>query len=210
MTTLTADEMWRVKAELFDNVLGFGAEPYIGVRAIYDVIQQNVTSSSVPPTTSATAVTTAGPNVLTLASVNGLVASSRVVLDVDNAREVVTVRAVSGSTISVVCTKTHSGTYPVEVESALTIVRGILADLEALDQQERITIPNGGVKRVDEHCAHGREVGASDGAGQRDVDQELEGHGRRAAGEAAPLGHGKPCQRARRSDSACGRPPCAA
>lgn len=87
---------------------------------------------------------------LTLASVNGLVASSRVVLDVDNAREVVTVRAVSGSTISVVCTKTHSGTYPVEVESALTIVRGILADLEALDQQERITIPNGGVKRVDE------------------------------------------------------------
>lgn len=150
MTTLTADEMWRVKAELFDNVLGFGAEPYIGVRAIYDVIQQNVTSSSVPPTTSATAVTTAGPNVLTLASVNGLVASSRVVLDVDNAREVVTVRAVSGSTISVVCTKTHSGTYPVEVESALTIVRGILADLEALDQQERITIPNGGVKRVDE------------------------------------------------------------
>ena len=150
MSTLTYDEMWRIKAELFDNVLGFGAEPYIGVRAIYDVIQQNVTSSSVTPTTSATSVSSAGPTVLTLASVTGLAASSRVVLDVDAAREVVTVRAIAGSTVSVVCTKTHSGTYPVEVESALTIVRGLLADLETLDQQERITIPNGGVKRVDE------------------------------------------------------------
>jgi hypothetical protein len=150
VSTLTDDEMWRIKAELFDNVLGFGAEPYIGVRAIYNVIQQNVTSSSVSPTTSTTAVTSAGPVVLTLASVTGLAASSRIVLDVDNAREVVTVRAVTGSTISVVVTKTHSGTYPVEVESGLTIVRGLLADLETLDQQERITIPNGGVKRVDE------------------------------------------------------------
>jgi len=161
MTTLGADEMARIKAEIFDNVLSIGAVPWLDVRAIYDVIQANVASSSVAPTTSATAVSAAGPTVLTLASVTGLASGSRVVLDVDTSREVVTVRAVTGSTISVVCAKTHSGTYPVEVESALTIVRGILADLEAIDQQERIAIPQAGVKRVDEIEFFGRSEGGS-------------------------------------------------
>lgn len=161
MTTLTTDEMARVKAEIFDNVLSIGAVPWLDVRAIYDVIQANVESSSVAPTTSTTAVTAAGPTTLTLASVTGLASGSRVVLDVDAAREVVTVRAVSGLTVSVVCTKTHSGTYPVEVESALTIVRGILADLESIDQQERIAIPQAGVKRVDEIEFFGRAEGGS-------------------------------------------------
>jgi hypothetical protein len=99
--------------------------------------------------------------VLTLASVAGLSSGSRVVLDVDTSREVVTVRAVTGSTVSVVCAKTHAGTYPVEVESALTIVRGILADLEAIDQQERVAIPQAGVKRVDEIEFFGRAEGGS-------------------------------------------------
>ena len=160
MTTLSADEMARIKAEIFDNVLSIGAVPWIDVRAIYDVIQANVSSSSVAPTTSATAVSAAGPTTLTLASVTGLSSGSRVVLDVDTSREVVTVRAVSGSTVSVVCAKTHSGTYPVEVESALTIVRGILADLEAIDQQERTAIPQAGVKRVDEIEFFGRAEGS--------------------------------------------------
>ena len=150
MSTLTTAEMWRIRAELFDNVLNMSAVPWIDVRSIYDVIQANVSSSSTPPTSSSTAVTSAGPTVLTLASVTGLDVASRIVLDVDAAREVVTVRAISGLTVSVVCTKTHSGTYPVEIESALTIVRGTLADLEAIDQQERIAIPQAGVKRVDE------------------------------------------------------------
>lgn len=150
MATLTTDEMARVRAELFDNVLGVGAVPWIDVRSIYDVIRDNVSSSSTAATHSPTAVSTAGPTTLTLASVTGLASGTRVVLDVDASREVVTVRAVSGSTVSVICAKTHSGTYPVEVESALTIVRGLLADLEALDQQERLMVPQAGVKIVDE------------------------------------------------------------
>ena len=159
MSTLTTAEMWRIRAELFDNVLNMSAVPWIDVRSIYDVIQANVSSSSTPPTSSSTAVTSAGPTVLTLASVTGLDVASRIVLDVDAAREVVTVRAISGLTVSVVCTKTHSGTYPVEIESALTIVRGTLADLEAIDQQERIAIPQAGVKRVDEIEFFGRTEG---------------------------------------------------
>ena len=161
MATLTDDEMARIKAELFSNVLDLGAVPYISVLAIYSLIRDNVSSSAVAPTTSTTAVTAAGPSVLTLASVTGLASGSRVVLDVDASREVVTVRAVAGLTISVVCAKTHSGTYPVEVESALTIVRGLMADLEAIDQQERIAIPQAGVKRVDEIEFFGRAEGGS-------------------------------------------------
>lgn len=161
MATLTDGEMSRIRAEIFDNVLSVGAIPWIDVRSIYDVIEANVVSSSVTPTTSTTAVTSPGAVVLTLASVVGLSSGSRVVLDVDAAREVVTVRAVSGSTISVVATKTHAGTYPVEVESALTIVRGVLADLEAIDLQERLAIPQAGVKRVDEIEFFGAAEGGS-------------------------------------------------
>lgn len=159
MATLTTDEMARIKAELFDNVLAIGAVPWIDVRAIYDIIQANVTSSSVSPTTSSTTVSTPGPVVLTLASVAELSSGNRLVLDVDAGREVVTVRAVSGNTVSVLCSKTHSGTYPVEVESPLTIVRGLIADLETVDQQERLVIPQAGIAQVDEIKFFGRSEG---------------------------------------------------
>lgn len=150
MATLTDDEMARVRRECLDVLLSYGAIPYFRIRPVYDLIRDTVVSSSVAPTTSATAVTATGPTTLTLASVSGLASNSRVVLDVDSVREVVTVRAVVGSTISVVCRRLHSGTYPVEVESPLTIVRGLLADLAALDDQEQDATASAGLKRVDE------------------------------------------------------------
>lgn len=151
MATLTADEMARVRAECLDNVLSLGAEPYLSVRAIYDVIRQNVESSSVAATTSSTAVTAAGPTTLTLASASGLVAGYKVQLDVDGQRETCTIRSVSGSTISVVCRKTHSGTYPVEIESALTLVRGVLSDLASLEQVTTLdSLTSLGLRKVDE------------------------------------------------------------
>jgi hypothetical protein len=148
--TLTEIELDRIKFEAMDNVLGLGAVPYASIRNVYGIIQDNVQSSSVDPTTSSTAVTAAGAVTLTLASATGITAGTRVVLDVDDAREVVTVRNVAGSVISVVCAKTHAGTYPVEIESALTIVRGLLADLETLSQRERTLYTSAGVKSVDE------------------------------------------------------------
>lgn len=160
MTTLNDDELARIKREVLDHVLAVGAEPYIGVRSIYSVIQDYVLSSSVAATTSATAVTAAGPTLLTLASVTGLASSSRVQLDVDGSRETVTVRAVIGSTVSVICGKTHSGTYPVEVESPLTIVRGLLADLASLEQRYQPGAwDSAGLKRVDEVEFFGRADG---------------------------------------------------
>lgn len=164
--TLETIEMDRVKAEALDNVLGYGAVPYASIRAVYDIIRDNVQSSSTDPTSSSTTVSAAGPTSLTLASATGISAGTRLVLDVDDAREVVTVRSVSGSVISVVCTKTHSGTYPVEIESALTIVRGLLADLETLSQRARLLYQSAGVKSVDGEIEF---FGRSDGGGPLDT-----------------------------------------
>lgn len=149
-TTLTDDELARIKAELLDNVLSLGAEPYVSIRAIYDVIRDNVVSSSVSPTTSSTAVSAAGPTTITLASATGYAAGQRIVLDVDGSREVVTLRSLSGAVASVICRKTHSGTYPVEVESALTIVRGLLSELEVVRDQIADARASAGLRRVDE------------------------------------------------------------
>jgi hypothetical protein len=150
MATLSEDEIGRIKAEVLDNVLDIGAIPYVSIRAIYDIIRQHVVSSTIAPTTSSTAVTAPGAALLVLASLTGLASSSRVVLDVDGAREVVTVRALTGGGISVVCRRLHSGTYPVEVESPLTIVRGLLSDLASLDDQEQDATASAGLRAVDE------------------------------------------------------------
>lgn len=151
MSTLTTAELMRIRAELFDNVLDLGAVPMIDIHAIYtSVIQPNLSSSSTAATSSTTTVSAAGPSVLTLADVTGISAGTRLVIDVDGSREVCTVRAVTGSTVSVICQQTHSGTYPVEIESGLTIVRGVLADLEAVDQRQRVSVSSAGVKKVDE------------------------------------------------------------
>jgi hypothetical protein len=151
MATLTDDEMARLRVELGAHVLANDATPLVGILSIWAVIRDNVVSSTVTPTTSATAVSAAGPVTLTLASATGYVAGQSVQLDVDAERETVTIRSVVGSTISVICRKAHSGTYPVEVESPLTIVRGLLADLRRLEQGDMLAAFDAlGLKRVDE------------------------------------------------------------
>lgn len=161
MATLNADEMNRVRAEIGDTIVGYGALPYFDIRAVYDVVRDNVSSSSVAATSSSTTVSAAGPTTITLASATGFEALQRIVLDVDDARETVTLRSLSGSVASVVCTKTHSGTYPVQVESALTLVRGILSDLVTLEQTIRAQFGSAGIKRVDEVEFFGGAEGSS-------------------------------------------------
>jgi hypothetical protein len=151
MATLTDDEMARLRAELGAHVLANSATPMVGVLSIWAVIRDSVVSSSVSPTTSATTVSTAGPVVLTLASATGYVAGQSIQLDCDAERETVTIRNLSGSNASVICRKTHSGTYPVEVESPLTIVRGLLSDLRRIEQGDFLAAFDAlGVKQVDE------------------------------------------------------------
>lgn len=161
MATLTDDELGRIKYEVLDNVLDIGAIPYISIRAVYDILRDNVVSSSVSPTTSTTAVTAAGDVTLTLASVTGFAVGQKVQLDVDEKRETVTIKAVGVSSISVTCRKTHGGTYPVEVESPLTIVRGLLSDLVRLDELERSAYDGLGIKSVDEVSFFGAGEGGT-------------------------------------------------
>ena len=151
MATLTSDEMARIKLELGDTVLDVGAEPWIGIRSVWDVIQTNVVSSSTAATSSSTAIASAGPTTIIVSSASGLSAGTRVQLDVDGQRETVTIRNVSSTTLSIVARKTHSGTYPVEIESALTLVRGLLSDLTALEQVNTLSSFDAlGLRRVDE------------------------------------------------------------
>lgn len=148
--TLSTSAMVRIKAELHDTVATIAAGVYIDIRSIYDVIQGAVVGSDIPATSTATAVTVAGNASLVLASIAGIEVGTKLVLDVDAAREVVTVRSVTGSTVSVLCRQTHAGTYPVEIESGVTIVEGILAELDTVALQRRQQLSSAGVKRVDE------------------------------------------------------------
>lgn len=156
MSTLTDDEIARIKTELGDNVLD-SAEPYFGdTQSLYALIRDNVSSASTAATSSSTAVSQAtvdagGATTITVASASGLSAGTRVQLDVDGARETVTIRNVSSTTLSLICRKPHSGTYPVEIESALTLVRGTLSDLVAIEQGNvPDSLAQAGLRKVDE------------------------------------------------------------
>ena len=151
MSTLTDDEIKRIGAELGIDVLAPLAFPYAGAFTSYmTIIRDYVQSSSVASVTSTTAVTAAGPTLITPSDTTGFVAGTKIVLDSDASRETVTLRAIVGGAFSVVCRKTHSGTYPVQVESGLTLVRGLLSDLALLEEIERDGWPSLGLKRVDE------------------------------------------------------------
>lgn len=149
--TLTDDEIARIKMELWDHLLSNGAEPYIGTHPVFNTIRDNILSSATAATSSSTAVTAAGQTTITLASATGIAVGYKVVIDCDDSREVCSVRSLAGSVMGVILRKTHAGTYPVEIESPLTIVRGLLFDLSKLDTS---TIPDalemGGIKRADE------------------------------------------------------------
>lgn len=148
---LSDGEVDRIKAELGYNILALGAEPYFQHRKVFDVIQANVSGSTTPATVATTAIAGAGVATITLASVSGLSAGTRVQLDTEAQRETVTVIAVSGSAITVRAAKPHGSAYLVEIESAQTIVRGLLADLASLEQVYSLDAFNSlGLKQVDE------------------------------------------------------------
>lgn len=143
-------ELRRLKAELGYNVLAAGAEPYIGVHALFEqVIQVYLTAGAA--TTSSTAVTASSTPAqvsLTLALITGFSAGDSVVVDVDSRQEVATVQSVSGSTISLLLSRAHSGTYPVSVEGGETLIREDLRRLRELDDKIQATKTSAGLKSV--------------------------------------------------------------
>lgn len=149
---LTSGELDRIRAELGYNVLNVGAEPFIGVHAVFSqVIQRYLREGA--DTTSSTRVNAepAGAFVtLTLASPVGVVLHERVAVDVDDYLEMATVRSVSGNQIGVILKKMHVGTYPVTVDGGLQKVRECLAGIYQTHQQISECTGTGAVKQVDE------------------------------------------------------------
>jgi hypothetical protein len=138
------------------NVLTVSAEPYIGVARVFElVIQPNLLAGAI--TTSSTAVTAvaagalANPVTLTLASVTGFSVGDRVTVDVDDRQESAMIQAIAGSTITLLLTKTHSGTYTLTVERGESIVREILARLRSIaDKLGTAALQQAGIAKVDE------------------------------------------------------------
>lgn len=169
---LTDSEVRRIKYELGYPLVSVGAEPYIGVAAIFEqVIQPYLTAGAV--TTSATAVTaasTATPVTLTLASATGFADFARVVIDVDDRQEFATVQHMSGSAMTVLLRKAHSGTYPVTVEAGESIVREILRECVRLGGGGGLVsnaASKAGLKKVDEIEFFGDSSGITITAQQR-------------------------------------------
>jgi hypothetical protein len=104
-------------------------------------------------TTSSTTVTGSAdptPTTITLASATGFATGQRVVVDVDTRRETVTIQNLSGVSLSALFVKSHSGTYPVAIESGETIAREILAKLVSFDSDRLDRLKSSGIKKVDE------------------------------------------------------------
>jgi hypothetical protein len=150
VSTLTDDEIARIKTECWDHVVDVGAEPYIGFHPVFNTVRDYVKSSDTPATSSSTAITGAGATTITVASATGLSVGIKIVLDVDGQRETCTIKSLSGNVVGINARKAHSGTYPVEIESPLTIVRGILFDLSKLEDTITTSLDSSGIKRADE------------------------------------------------------------
>ncbi len=147
---LLDSEIARIKWHLGYNLLSVGATPYIGVAAVFEqVIQVYLEgTASTTSTTSVSAATTPAPVTLTLLSATGFNPSDKVVIDVDSRQERVTVQSVAGSTISVILTKAHSGTYPVSVEGPDTIVRDILQRCDDAWSAYSTALSSAGLKQL--------------------------------------------------------------
>lgn len=149
---LLDSEVARIKYELGYNLLTVGAVPYIGVAAIFEQVIQPYLGAGAS-TTSATAVTaasTATPVTLTLASGTGFASGARVVIDVDGRQEIVTAQYFTGTSLTVLLAKAHTGTYPVTVEGGESMVREVLGRLRTVGERLEGASTKAGVKRVDD------------------------------------------------------------
>lgn len=149
---LATSEISRIKAELGYNLLSSTALPYVDVAAIFETAIQNNVQAGASTTSSTTVAAASGPTPVTLsiASATGFAAHERVVVDVDSRQESATVQALSGTDITLLLEKAHTGTYRVEVEGGETIVRETLAKLASVKEELGENYGAGALKAVDE------------------------------------------------------------
>jgi hypothetical protein len=111
--------------------IGVGGYPYTpdGFKELFgQVVQPNLSEGAA--TTSTTAISAAGLTTITPASMTGLATHERLVVDVGEDAELVVVRSVTLTTFAARFAKAHTAGYPIQVESGLTRLRGLLHDAD--------------------------------------------------------------------------------
>lgn len=160
---LLDSELQLIRAELHFPVVEVGAEPYIGVAAVFQSVIRPYLSAGAKTTSSTTVAAASTPTAasLVLASATGFSEGQTIVVDVDGLQERTTVRAISGATISTILSLAHTGTYPVTVEGGESIVRDILGNIR--DIKIRIGKARGraGIKKVEDIEFFGNNDGKS-------------------------------------------------
>lgn len=167
---LTASELIRLKAELGYPVTTIGAEPYISYVQVFDQVILPYTQGGASTTSSTTVAAATTPTAvsLTLLDATGFVAGDRAIVDVDSFQETPTIRSVTGSTISVILSLAHAGTYPVTVEGGESLLRDILKQLAAIKAQFSQVVQTAGLKRAEdiEWYQAGAGMGKAGGSAQ--------------------------------------------
>ena len=149
---LTTSDLARIRAELGYNTLSAGAEPYISYVAVFDVIVKTYMQGGASTTSSTTVAAATAPTAvsLVLTDATGFTAGDRCIVAVDSLQEAATIRGVTGSTISVILSLAHAGTYPVTVEGGETLVRAVLKKIDALKDQFAQVVQTAGLKRAED------------------------------------------------------------
>lgn len=156
--SLLESEVYRLRAELGYNVMGISALPYIGITPIFDsVIQQYINQSAITEsstTLDATNLPYLQATIIVASMPATLVRGVRVIIDVDDLQEAVTVRSIVSSTsFTALIKNSHSGTYPITVEGGESIIREKMAQLRAVNGpggQLETAMFSAGIKAVDE------------------------------------------------------------
>lgn len=162
---LTDAEIQSLRHHLGYGNVSTGAYPYTpdGFYELFtSVISPNLQTGA--ETTSATATTAGASTAIVVEASTGIVAYARLVIDVGDQAEIVTVKAVSGLNVTAYFTIAHSGTYPVAVESGVSRLRMLLhradAAWQALTSGKMFS--GAGIKQVDEvHFFDPKSGGAS-------------------------------------------------
>lgn len=172
---LSTSEIQRCKAELGYNQLSTGAAAYVGISPVFEqlVAQYLQSGASSTSSTSVTAVAdgaAAAQVTLTLAAASTFAAGDTVYVDVDDRRERATVQLMSGTSMTLLLRKAHSGTYRVEQESGESMVRDLLAQLRSIADQIGSSDSYGtsGIKSLDKN-----DVVFKDGTGSTSTLSEL-------------------------------------
>lgn len=150
---LTSAEIEAVRFHLDYGNISVGGYPYTpeGYFELFtNVVAEYLTTGA--ETTAATVVTADTIVTVTPASMTGITANSRLVIDVDTDRETVVVKSVTATTFTARFAKAHTGTYPIAVESGVTRLRELIAAADTA--YKALTSDDvgaaSGVKKVDE------------------------------------------------------------